>query len=371
MATWQMWSCLRSRRVMSVTAFGRSSFLLSLLPAGRPFYFLAGDPGPSGPGLCRTSSVGVLLSSSPSLTALLPSVQTLHRGTCRGTRGVSMRRVVLLLATMALAILLASGVAQAIINGEPDRGPNAHPYVGALVSVPASGEFKGQRLPICSGTLISPEVFLTAGHCTDFLMRKELPSYVPFDPTYKPGESKVIKASPYTHPEFCIPTPEDKGKCRLPPERPEKVGTLPRDVRYDVGVAILEEPVRMATYGTLPNAGLVDTLKEGQRFTTVGYGATGYEIDGGPPRGPQLVYPDDRYRATVRLLNTNEAVGGMLIKTTGVSFIKGKGEASCSGDSGGPLFIGDQETIVGVTFGPGYPVPVCRGPVYYQRVDLP
>ena len=33
-----------------------------------------------------------------------------------------MRRVVLGLATMALAILLASGVAQAIINGEPDRG---------------------------------------------------------------------------------------------------------------------------------------------------------------------------------------------------------------------------------------------------------
>jgi hypothetical protein len=48
------------------------------------------------------------------------------------------------------------------------------------------------------------------------------------------------------------------------------VGTLPRDVRYDVGVAVLEEPVRMATYGTLPNEGLVDTLKEGQRLSTVG-----------------------------------------------------------------------------------------------------
>jgi hypothetical protein len=33
-----------------------------------------------------------------------------------------MRRVVLVLATMALAIVLAGGVAQAIINGEPDRG---------------------------------------------------------------------------------------------------------------------------------------------------------------------------------------------------------------------------------------------------------
>jgi hypothetical protein len=239
------------------------------------------------------------------------------------------------------------------------------------VTVPPSGEFKGQRIPLCSGTLISARVFLTAGHCTEFLIKEDLPTYVSFDPTYKPGESKVIRASPYTHPGFCIPTPEDKGKCRLPPERPEKVGTLPRDVRYDVGVAVLEEPVRMATYGTLPNAGLVDTLKEGQRLSIVGYGATGYEIDGGPPPRPQLVHSDDRYRATVRLLNTSEAVGDQLIKTTGVSFIKGKGEASCSGDSGGPLFVGDQQTIVGVTFGPVYPVPVCRGPVYYQRVDLP
>ena len=32
-----------------------------------------------------------------------------------------------------------------------------------------------------------------------------------------------------------------------------------------------------ATYGALPKAGLVETLKEGQRFTTVGYGANGYE----------------------------------------------------------------------------------------------
>ncbi len=45
-----------------------------------------------------------------------------------------MRRVVLVVATMALASLMAGGVAQAIINGEPDRGPNAHPYVGAYVT---------------------------------------------------------------------------------------------------------------------------------------------------------------------------------------------------------------------------------------------
>ena len=70
------------------------------------------------------------------------------------------------------------------------------------MSGPPSGEFKGQRILICSGTLISPRVFLTAGHCTDLLINEDLPTYVSFDPTYKPGESKVIRASPYTHPGF-------------------------------------------------------------------------------------------------------------------------------------------------------------------------
>jgi secreted trypsin-like serine protease len=259
------------------------------------------------------------------------------------------RRVVLVLTTMALAIVLAGGVAQAIINGEPDRGPKAHPYVGALVSVPPSGEFKGQRIPVCSGTLISARIFLTAGHCTDLLIKEDLPTYVSFDPTYKPGASKVMKATAYTHPAFC-----NAAKEGCP--------------RYDAGVAVLKKPVRMATYGALPDADLVDTLKEGKRLTVVGYGATGYEIGGGPR--PQPVYPEDRNRATVRLLDTKDpAIGEMFVKTTGVSLIKGKGQSSCHGDSGGPLFMPDQQTIVGVTsFGIA---PLCRGPAYYQRADLP
>jgi hypothetical protein len=134
-------------------------------------------------------------------------------------------------------------------------------------------------------------------------------------------------------------------------------------------VVVLDEPVRMATYGALPEAGLVDTLEEGQRLTTVGYGANRFDIDREPPLPPQPVFLQDRYRATVRLLNTNSAVGDQLVKTTGVSLIKGKGEASCYGDSGGPLFVPNQQTIAGVTSFTS--TPVCRGPGYYQRVDLP
>jgi Trypsin len=100
------------------------------------------------------------------------------------------------------------------------------------------------------------------------------------------------------------------------------------------------------------------------------YGVNRFEIDIEPPPQSQPAFLDDRYRATVRLLNTKDsAIGEMFVKTTGVSLIKGKGEASCYGDSGGPLFVGDQQTIVGVTsFGLA---PLCRGPGYYQRVDLP
>ena len=148
------------------------------------------------------------------------------------------------------------------------------------------------------------------------------------------------------------------------------MGTLPRDVRYDVGVTILDKAVSMATYGALPKAGLVNTLKEGQRLTTVGYGTRGFDLVSKPPLQPQPRPLDDRYRATVRFLNPiDPAVGDKLVKTTGVSLIKGKGGGSCFGDSGGPLFSPDQQTIMGVTS--EVSTRVCRGADYYQRVDLP
>jgi hypothetical protein len=106
-----------------------------------------------------------------------------------------------------------------------------------------------------------------------------------------------------------------------------------------------------------------------ERLTTVGYGATGFDIGRESPLAPEPVYQDSRYRATVRLLSTNEAVGDQFVKTTGVSLTGDKGEASCSGDSGGPLFVPDQQTIVGVFSITS--TPVCRGPAFYQRMDLP
>ena len=126
----------------------------------------------------------------------------------------------------------------------------------------------------------------------------------------------------------------------------------------------------MATYGALPEAGLADTLKEGQRLTVVGYGVNGFDIGSEPPLQPQPVLLADRSRATVRLLKTKDPdLGDQYVKTSGIGIIGGRGEGACYGDSGGPLFVSDQQTIVGVT-SRGI-APLCRGPGYYQRMDLP
>ena len=249
-----------------------------------------------------------------------------------------MRRAVLLLATMALAILLASGVAQAIINGQPDA--NRHPYVGMVYSD------EGR----CSGTLISPTVVLTAGHCTQAWLtegtpEEELPVYVTFEQNADRDPDDAYEGTPVTHPDYD--------------------GFFP-----DVGVVILEAPVEeITTYGKLPDEYLVDSLERGTRLTAVGYGVQDFEVGGEPPRPTGEL---TRYKATVRYLGTNGVDNGLgsdrFIKTKEASAGQG-GEGTCFGDSGGPYFLDDQRTIVAVTsFGLN---PVCAGVGYAQRVDLP
>jgi hypothetical protein len=61
-----------------------------------------------------------------------------------------------------LLLILAVGVlpAAAITFGQPDG--NQHPNVGAMIVQEPDGEY----YLYCSGTLIAPDVFLTASHCT-------------------------------------------------------------------------------------------------------------------------------------------------------------------------------------------------------------
>src|SRR5689334_19480445 len=61
----------------------------------------------------------------------------------------------------AAAFAVTATPALAITDGELDG--NAHPYVGLMVAQDANGD----PLWRCTGTLLSPTLFLTAGHCTE------------------------------------------------------------------------------------------------------------------------------------------------------------------------------------------------------------
>jgi hypothetical protein len=148
---------------------------------------------------------------------------------------------------------VAAPPAGAIIHGHPDG--NRHPYVGMTFN----DEF------VCSGTLIAPKVFLTAGHCADFL---KVPSqgqgWVTFseDGTSFPEDHMVAAA--YTAPGFCL----DDGFTAPACPGPGVLGF----VRNDVGVAILADSVTMPHYGRLPQANLVSGLPMMTPVTPVGYG---------------------------------------------------------------------------------------------------
>src|SRR4029078_6950538 len=91
--------------------------------------------------------------------------------TCRRYRSVSWRslmRKTLSLAAALIAALAIAATVGAITNGAPDGGE--HPYVGELLfyvpDAPSSRFDDPGSWFTCSGTLLSPTVMVTAGHCT-------------------------------------------------------------------------------------------------------------------------------------------------------------------------------------------------------------
>jgi len=248
--------------------------------------------------------------------------------------------LVALLCTAIMVMALALWpieITKAVTNGQPDG--NLHPYVGLA----DNGQFA------CSGTLLCPNVFLTAAHCFDDGDRVE----VTFDTNgffANPRESYF--GTFYPDPQFCI-------GCGP--------GLAGFD-SHDVAVVVLEgEGVPtsvVGTYGRLPTEGLVDTLPMGTEVTLVGYGVQNFVRGGGPPQVGDVF---TRFFAPSRLVQSNNPISGEFIKLT-ANPAKGKG-GICFGDSGGPDLLGDSNVILAVnSFVSNYN---CAGVTYSYRVDTP
>ena len=70
--------------------------------------------------------------------------------------------ITVLITLILIGAMLTSTPVGAITYGFVDT-TNAYSNTGAfIIKSPMTGEI----FPICSGTLIAPDVFLTAGHCT-------------------------------------------------------------------------------------------------------------------------------------------------------------------------------------------------------------
>lgn len=239
-----------------------------------------------------------------------------------------MRRLAVLAACVAvLAVTLGVTPAAAITNGVEDG--NGHPNVGGLVS---ATQYSDGTWIYCTGTLVSPTVFVTAAHCDEGTSSVR----VTFDPAYVDGD-RTYTGTFHADPAYPGPTSDP----------------------HDLAVVVLDKPVKGITPARLPAAGSLADLGPTQQFTSVGYGA--YEVTNSPG-GHQYLYNDVRMVATGTLNSTN--ANWLRISMNPAT---GNG-GTCYGDSGGPNFLGTTDILAATTITGDA---VCRSTNVTYRLDTP
>ena len=233
-----------------------------------------------------------------------------------------MIKTLALVATVAAALFLVPA-SQAITDGELDG--NGHPAVVLVLM-----EVNGHPAFRCSGTLLSPTIVLTAGHCAgepgEFSgIRVFAEANVQADPSYP------FAGGPFTH--------EATAWASHP------LFTEAQFFLHDVGIIKLATPVTgVSQFGTLPGVDSLDTLARQRGLQNTTFTAVGYGLQRINPafvvsqRIRMVAHPKlDQINGGIvgdfsLLLSNNAATGG-----------------TCFGDSGGPNFVGDSMVIGGVT----------------------
>jgi secreted trypsin-like serine protease len=226
---------------------------------------------------------------------------------------------------LLVALLSMATPAHAITNGELDG--TQHPNVGALVS---PTQYSDGTWLYCSGTLISPTVFLTAAHCDEGTASVT----VTFDTAYVDGDKT------YTGTWYADPLYNQK-----------------QDDPHDIAVVVFDKPIKGITPARLPAEDSLSDLSGSQQFTSVGYGA--YEVTKGPG-GHQYLYNDVRMVAT----GTLNAVNPAWLRIS-MNPATGNG-GTCYGDSGGPNFLGTTDIVAATTITGDA---VCRSTNVTYRID--
>jgi hypothetical protein len=268
-----------------------------------------------------------------------------------------MRRLVVLLAI--LLGMLATALPAGAITGNYVEDFE-HPFVGLVTFYDAEGEYSHR----CSGSLLTPTVFLTAGHCTDGATTARVYFQQDAGAHYDP-ETEVDPVTGY--PEYCV-----DGTLGVTCATSDELYNYGFDEfagfpnTRDVGLVILDQPIELSEYGALAAPGSLDRLatRRGQQevtFTISGYGLSRVN--------PVVVESyRERLMAKTKLVNLRSALNGGFNLQLSANPGGGRG-GTCFGDSGGPVFYGgfQSNTIVGVTsFGLNGN---CRGVDFAYRTD--
>jgi hypothetical protein len=306
------------------------------------------------------------------------------------------RRALMSLLVMSLC---ASGASAS--DGEPDTA-NAYPAVGFYH---VAFNFPGGPLDTyggCSGSLISPRIFLTAAHCTFFDSRRlvEAPAYeraeawASFDPVvsdndfrcylmeigYPGAHALACDEATRNHPTFHkafnvgITHPGYVGIKRLGSGALAIKEFAPGYT--DIAVLLLENPIQDIAPLPLAAQGLLDDLdRRGLELVGVGYGLNYHKSIPARPEqpggaGPTTFVGDYGVRRVAQL-------GGIRTITRSTIVPRQQNalgdDSVCYWDSGSPLF-GAREgvvdaTILGVLTGGAQWCMGASDP--YQRVDIP
>lgn len=222
----------------------------------------------------------------------------------------------ILIAAGVAALAVAAPAAFAITSGSLDGA--AHPAVGLLLADRGNGPE-----PDCSGSLVSPTVFITAAHCTADLASARV--WVSFDPQYVSGSSTLLTGTAYTDPQW---------------------GLVKND-SHDLAVVVLDSAVSGVTPFALPAAAALDAAGVSSlTFTNVGYGYSDrtFTFDG------------------LRRWSTSSFTG---LKPTELR-LGDKDGGVCFGDSGGPRLLGNVLVAVTSTGNKN-----CTGQSISYRLDTP
>ena len=269
-----------------------------------------------------------------------------------------MRRMLYALALIMAIGLVATPPASAITFGEPDG--NSHPNVGALLT-----DFGGGPVPVCSGSLIAPDVFLTAAHC--IVVTNELAEEEGVEPNFLVSFDSVLGDWPDG--QVDLQNFDLAPSVTLISGEPffdERFGTAGASRPFDIGVIVLDtpvgiEPVELPTEGYLSDLRAQHDLRT-QRFAAVGYGAVREDFTGGFAN--LLTDVAQRRVATQSAINLREQWFLLSMNPN-----TGSG-GTCFGDSGGPHFINSVDPNLQVSLTVTGDA-VCKATDLTYRLDTP